>query len=268
MINNTSLDMAEFLGWHIGDGCISITNKYSEYTLTGDITEEYPFYSKIVLPTFNRLFNAYLKKPVEIKKYKSVGVCGIYLFDKKFVSFLQTKFNLKSGKKINVQIPEILKTKDQKICFLRGLFDTDGSIYFCKSYVKTKNESLRTIFHYKPKIKLATISKRLVTQIYNLLSELGFSPMLHTPSKQRVNENIMYRVVLDPKADTRRWIEEISFRNLKHLTKVQIWKKFGFVPSFTTLKERIKILKGELDPRTFYPNHKHLPLSQIKEKIT
>ena len=39
--------------------------------------------------------------------------------------------------------------------------DTDGSIYFCKSNVKTKKESLFRIFHYKPKIKLATISKKL-----------------------------------------------------------------------------------------------------------
>ena len=58
-----SLEIAEFLGWHMGDGCISITDRYSEYALTGDIVEEYPFYCDIVVPVFNRLFNSYLKKP-------------------------------------------------------------------------------------------------------------------------------------------------------------------------------------------------------------
>jgi hypothetical protein len=105
------LDLAEFLGWHVGDGCISINERYSEYSLTGDITEEYPFYKSIITPTFNTLFKHNLKKPIKLKKYASVGVCGIYVFDKKFVSNLQKKFSLISGKKIDIQVPANLNTK-------------------------------------------------------------------------------------------------------------------------------------------------------------
>ena len=39
-----SLKEAEFLGWYMGDGCISITNKYYEFAFSGDIKEEFIFY--------------------------------------------------------------------------------------------------------------------------------------------------------------------------------------------------------------------------------
>ena len=66
-------DLAEFLGWHLGDGCISVNERYSEYTLTGDITEEYPFYKEVILPSFNKIFRNNLKKNVELKRYNLIG---------------------------------------------------------------------------------------------------------------------------------------------------------------------------------------------------
>ena len=33
-------DLAELIGIHIGDGCISKNNRYSEYYLGGDLKEE------------------------------------------------------------------------------------------------------------------------------------------------------------------------------------------------------------------------------------
>jgi len=245
-------EIAEFLGWHLGDGCISINSKYSEYTLTGDIKEEYPFYEEVILPTFNRIFKNNLKKPIILKKYHSVGVCGIYLFDKSFVSFLQKQYGLLSGKKYNIKIPEIIKTKEEKIHFLRGLFDTDGSIYFCKSNYKPKKKTFCNKYHYKPKIKLATISKVLIKEVFNMLLSLGFTPRMYKPRKQRKNEQYMYSVVLDLDKDTKKWIKEIGFKNHKHLTKVKVWKKYGFCPPFTKINERIQMLNGELDPNSFY----------------
>jgi len=141
--------LAEFLGWHIGDGCLSVNKRYSEYTLTGDLTEEYDFYKNIIIPAFQDLFGSFFNKRIELKKYESNGVCGIYLFNKDFVEFLHKSFNLPKGKKIDIKIPKLIKTDRQKISFLRGLFDTDGSIYYCKSNAKTKNESLYTKFHFE-----------------------------------------------------------------------------------------------------------------------
>jgi len=256
--------VAEFLGWHLGDGCISINKRYSEYTLTGDLREECHFYENIILPVFNKIFQNKLLKPAILKKYKSNGVCGIYVFDKNFVKWLQRKYKLTVGKKINNTMPEVIKTDKQKISFLRGLFDTDGSIYFCKSNVKTKKESLCNFFHYKPKIKLATISKPLIKQIHKLLVEMEFHPRFRKPTRQRENENTMYGVVLYRKSDTQKWINEISFKNIKHLTKVQIWKKFGFCPAHTKISQRVAILNGNLNPLTFYPSCPRTLLEKIK----
>ena len=260
------VNVEEFLGWHTGDGCISVNNRYSEYTLTGDITEEYPFYKNIVVPAFNEIFKIHLKRPVELKRYKSVGVCGIYVFNKDFVTMLQQNFGLISGKKISIKIPHNIETESQKINFLRGLYDTDGSIYFCKSNYKTKRESLYTMFHYAPKIKIAGISRILIEQVYELLCGLDFSPRIQKSIQQRKNEYSMHSVVLDRRKDVLKWLENIGFRNMKHLTKAQIWRKFGFCPPYTTLQERLKILNGTLNPLLFYPKSSK-SLASIKREF-
>ncbi|MEK6938174.1 MAG: hypothetical protein AABX04_03970 [Nanoarchaeota archaeon] len=261
------LDLAEFLGWHVGDGCISITSRYSEYALTGDLSEELLFYEEIVVPTFNKIFNKHLKKNISLKKYKSTGVCGIYVFDHKFIQFLQKSCDLRSGKKINISIPKVIHSLEEKKRFLRGLFDTDGSIYFCNSLVKTKGDSLYTIFHYKPKIKLATISEILIRQVKETLLSLGYSPRSYSPMKQRECDNYIYSVVLDINKDVIRWIKEIGFKNPKHKTKIELWEKFGFCPPKTTIAQRFMILDKKLNPLSFYTNGNNIPLDEIKKRL-
>ena len=108
-------EFAEFLGWHLGDGCISISNSKYQYFLTGDLSEEQEFYNKIILPKFNKLFKKILRKKAILRKYDSIGVCGIYIFEKKFVNLLIKELDMFYGKKINNFIPKYIKTKRQKI---------------------------------------------------------------------------------------------------------------------------------------------------------
>ncbi len=243
-------EIAEFLGWYFGDGCISI-KKRKQFFLTGDLGEELKFYEEVVVPTFNRLFQKHLNYEVKLRKYPSVGVCGIYIFNEEFVSNLLKWFQLKGGKKLEVTLPTF-STSGEKISFLRGLFDTDGSIYFCKSNVKTKKPTFSNTFHYKPKIKIATISENIIDYVYNLLLELGFSPRLYSPRRQRSNENIMYSLVLDTQENVDKWIESVGFRNHKHNSKVNVWKKFGFCPPNTSVKERELIISEKIDPLSYY----------------
>ena len=232
--------------------------------MTGDLIEEHSFYEEIILPTFNRLFSRLLKKKIILKRYKSNGVCGIYIFDKKFSQYLINTLKFRKGKKIDIGISKLIRNKDQKINFLRGLFDTDGSIYFGKSNFKTKKKSYFTILHYKPKIGLSTISKNLIDGVYQILKKLNFDPIYRTPKKQRPRENTMYKVELHRKEDISRWLREIGFKNPKHMSKVLIWKKFGFVPPHTTLKTRMQILNEETNILNYYPKLYHEDLLQIK----
>lgn len=258
--------IAEFIGWHLGDGCISTKGNRFQYSLTGDRVEERSFYENVIIPTFNEIFEDNLRKPINLRSYKSIGVCGIYLSDKKFVNFLQDKYNLIGGKKIEVKIPSFEKMNYVK-SFLRGLFDTDGSIYFSRSHFKTKKESFFTIFHYKPKIKLATISENLILTVYQMLLDLGYYPRLRKPARQRINENIMYGVVLDLKADVNKWINEIGFKNEKHVSKIKLWQKYGFVPPYTKLKDRNLIIDDKLDPLSYYSGYEHYNIEEIKNKL-
>ena len=47
-------DLAELFGMHIGDGCMSITKKYYEYYLGGDLKEEKEYHDNWVKPLFNK----------------------------------------------------------------------------------------------------------------------------------------------------------------------------------------------------------------------
>jgi hypothetical protein len=247
--------IAELLGWYFGDGCLSTKGGRNQFSITGDLSEELQFYREVIVPTFNQVFKGNIKKEIMVREYPSVGVCGIYISGKDFVQHLVKTFQLKPGKKLFVNLPNF-ETIEQKKYFIRGLFDTDGSIYFGRSHFKTKILTFCNTFHYKPIIKLATISQNLIYYVYSTLKEMGFSPRLYTPRRQRDYENIMYSVVLDLKDDVNRWIDEIGFLNPKHKTKIKIWKQFNFCPPYTTIKDRIQILTGEIDPYSYYLSKK------------
>jgi hypothetical protein len=244
-------EIAEFLGWYFGDGCLSTKNGRYQFSITGDLREELLFYQKTIIPRINTLFGSIINKEVKLKEYKSVGVCGVYFSSKDFVRILQNNYNIKGGKKLNVNLPD-LKTKKQKKYFLRGLFDTDGSIYFSRSHYKTKIPTFCNTYHYKPIIKLATISKNLIGYVYETLKELGYSPRLYKPTRLRKHENILHSVVLDINDDVKRWIDEVGFKNPKHNTKIEVWKKFGFCPPYTKIKDRISLIDNKISPFEYY----------------
>jgi len=245
--------ISEFLGWYVGDGCISV-GRYSEFTLTGDLSEEIDFYKRFVIPSFNKIFSNILKKPVPLKKYKSNSVCGIYLFDKAFVNYLIIKYGLKEGKKLNISLPNSIKRKSEKIGFLRGLFDTDGSIYFGRSNFKPKKPSFCNKYHYKPRIKLGMISSIMIHQVHGLLTDLGIKSRIQKPYQKSKREKVFFSLVIDTDKDVLRFIDTIGFRNPKHSTKVDVWLKFGFCPPYTKIEQRKLIILDKLSPYSFYSN--------------
>ncbi|MBI2106952.1 hypothetical protein HYT57_03130 [Candidatus Woesearchaeota archaeon] len=48
------------------------------------------------------------------------------------------------------------------------------------------------------------------------------------------------------------WFNEIGFNSSKHLTKYDIWKRFGFCPPYTNILERQKILDETIDVNSYY----------------
>lgn len=232
-------DLAELLGIHIGDGCISENKRYSEYYLGGDLIEEKEYHDNWVGPLFNKkIMNPLFNKNVNYKEHPKVGVYAFHIFDKKLVDFFKG-FGICSGSKMNVYIPKaIISNKKLLKRFIRGLFDTDGSIYFEKSYTSKDRKNNHPI------IKIGTVSKKLAEDVYNSLKILGLNPRVKRPHKGKKDKNPVYSVLIYRKSDIEFYINEIGFKNAKHYTKWLVFQKLGYCPPNTTLKERKDLIKG------------------------
>jgi hypothetical protein len=230
-------DLAELLGIHIGDGCISENKRYSEYYLGGDLIEEREYHDNWVGPLFNKkIMNPLFNKNVKYKEHPKVGVYGFHIFDKNLANFFK-EFGIASGSKINIGIPnEIVKDLRLLKRFLRGLFDTDGTLYFEKSYTSKHRKNNHPI------IKLGTVSNTLAQDVFNSLKKIGLNPRMKNPHKGKKDKNLVYSVILYRKQDIHYYINEIGFKNPKHYTKWQVFKRYGFCPPKTVLKERKKML--------------------------
>jgi len=231
-------ELAELMGIHIGDGCISENKRYSEYYLGGDISEEKEYHDKWVSRLFNKnvMIPLYNKK-VNYKEHPKVGIYGFHIFDKKIVNFFNN-LGVKSGPKINVEIPKIILSSERFTKrFLRGLFDTDGNIYF------DKNRAAKDPINNCPVIQLGTVSKKLSKQVFENLVKLGFHPRFKKPHKGKRDKNFVYTVLIYRRGDVRKFINEIGFKNSKHYTKWLVFQKFGCCPPKTNLALRRKVLK-------------------------
>ncbi|MDP3919018.1 MAG: LAGLIDADG family homing endonuclease [Nanoarchaeota archaeon] len=236
-----SKKLAEIIGIHMGDGCISINSRYSEYAILGDISEEKEYYDKHLVPLYNQhIFIPILKKKVLPKSYKKNGTYGIIVFKKEITDYFQS-LGVKSGSKLNMSIPKvILDNKKLWNHFIRGVFDTDGSIYFNKNYsVKEENRK-----HNQPRIKLGMTSKKVIMEIYSMLKELGYKPYLKPSYKGKRDKNPVYSIMLQRREDIKRYIKEIGFNSTKHQTKWKLYQERGYCPPNTTLEERYNLLKN------------------------
>lgn len=122
--------IAEFYGALLGDGCLTkYKNSYDNrirhcVKLTGH-THDRQYYEEILIPAIQSTFgiNGYLQNR---PKYNAItyDIISKRVFD--FFAY----HGMPSGKKNELRIPaEILKDRKIAISCIRGLFNTDGSIY-------------------------------------------------------------------------------------------------------------------------------------------
>ncbi|MGI0141565.1 MAG: LAGLIDADG family homing endonuclease [Candidatus Micrarchaeales archaeon] len=115
------------------------------------------------------------------------------------------------GKALNVTIPETLVKKGWKYTkwVLRGIMDTDGTLFFSKKTYKT------AIY---PTLEISTSSKNLAIQINTLLLEKGFRSRIRKYGRPGGNDE--FHVALYGHAMLRKWIYEIGFSNRRHINKL------------------------------------------------
>jgi len=244
-----SPDLAEILGIILGDGHLDLKKypKSPHYVLniSGSLSEDYNYYIDEINPMFFQLFN---------KEFKFVFQRENEFFARVSSKAIATFFKnlgVKPGKKVdNNEIPDkIMNANDEiKKAFLRGVFDTEGSIAFKKN---TKG------FHVGPTITLAMKSEKFVYQLRTILCSFNFNPAVYFEEfyDKRFNRTYRrHRLELPGKKNLAKFLEVINFRNPRHLTKIEIWNRFGFYPPRLVYQQRIDILNGKLNPNKFYNN--------------
>ncbi|MBT3866230.1 hypothetical protein HOF78_04000 [Candidatus Woesearchaeota archaeon] len=156
-------DLAEFVGFFIGDGCLSKSRSTGVLLLTGAAkrqSEEYFLHlNKILMENFNGCGNVYHRRDSDVFLLR--------VYNKKILGFF-LKLGYSYGPKSNtVFIPEeIIRERRLSTACLRGIFNSDGSIYrrYSKAYGKHKR-------HYKDyfNVQFKSNSKTLVEQIKSIL---------------------------------------------------------------------------------------------------
>jgi len=246
--NKLTTYLAEDIGIQIGDGGVYIYKDFdgdSHYRIEcyGHIIEDENYLNNFIIPLKEKLFNLSLK----LKYHKLAGTCYLRIGSKALVTFYHNVIGLPIGKKSEIFIPEIILNSSDEImaACLRGLGDTDFSL----SFQKKQKE-----IHYYPILHITSCSKILIEQTSFALDKLGISNNTnfdyHDKDKRTGKTYIKHDLFVCGKRNLKLWMKLIGFHNINHFSRYQIWKKFGFCPPKTTLEQRIKILNGDIDPKS------------------
>lgn len=185
-----SVQLAEFLGIMLGDGHVA---HYQTFVTLG--TKELA-YVRYVQTLMQNLFK--VRATISLKKS---GHREIYIGSTLITKWLK-KHGLVSNKvKAQVGVPEwILSKKKYMRSFVRGFFDTDGSVYNLRFGIQ---------------ISITNRSAPLLTALQYMLRKLGY----------KVSETSAYRIYITKRTDVERFFKDVAPANLKHRRRFDIFKR-------------------------------------------
>ncbi|MDO8563492.1 MAG: LAGLIDADG family homing endonuclease [Nanoarchaeota archaeon] len=190
---------AELIGAIMGDG--NIYRRFNKYRIgfTGH-------------PVTDKLYFEYLKKLIKLEMQKEGRIVDrknsiqMVVNSKENCLFLINDMKILSGKEKSLKalIPQPIKD-DWNLMkrFIRGIVDTDGSVFAVR---KPRVEKY-------PSIEITTINKPLAGDIKSALESNGFRVSEIWSFKQKLSKNLGYRFGLNGKVQLKKWINEIGFSN-------------------------------------------------------
>jgi DNA-binding transcriptional regulator WhiA len=201
-------DLAEVVGAFIGDGCLSTynegTRRRTVVLFTGNWKNDERYYRQKIVPTIRETFGGHRK----IYHRKDDNSIRYVLCDKKIIDFF-VKLGMPIGLKCNrLRIPkEILENEKLTRACIRGIFNTDGSVYrrYSKKYasharsyrnyavIQFKMESRNVIRFLKSRLEWYGIKVNRITKVLNcsvirvtdqksirrFVTEIGFTHPYH-----------------------------------------------------------------------------------------
>ncbi len=200
-----SSDLAEFVGIMLGDG--SISSNCTQAVISLHKTDD-KNYIGFVCDLIKKLFHT---DPVVYRYQKGShkNVADITVHSTSLIIFLKSK-GLKSGNKVKqqVDVPHWIKMdKDFSKYCLRGLIDTDGSVYSHKH--KTNGCDCFNIG-----LNFSNRSAPILKFAYRTLENLKFHPKIFT------NGVNLYR-----ESEVCRYSRKVGFSNIYHKNRLNIFLK-------------------------------------------
>lgn len=196
--------LAEFFGILLGDGNINKFNKNGAGTyvvrIAGHADHDKEYLTNFVFNLSYQLFQIIPK----MMKQKNKRALYVLIHSKKITEFLE-EIGFPDGNKIKnkVTIPKwIYKNKEFLRVCLRGLFDTDGSIY------RLTNQNLL-------QIKFRNNNLRLLRDVRKSLIELGIN------CSRLAKNNSVY---ITKKSEMANFFKQIGFKNSKHLNRIKMFE--------------------------------------------
>ncbi len=203
--------VCEFYGILMGDGCVSKycctdNSKRLDVVVTGDKRYELDYYLFI-----KRLVDGEFGVHSAVYRYKNNNTIRLIIRNKPFANYL-LKLGFPQGNKYeHLKIPsDFLKLEWNCLRNLvRGLFDTDGSIY------AKKNENYRY-----PYVSFSSKSKVLLGQLRSILRSQGYPFYCN-------NQNLVMKGIKNIK----RWMIDVGSSNPKHSFKYRYWLLHDCLPA-------------------------------------
>lgn len=186
-----SKELAEEIGIHIGDGCLSFNRNY--FSVKCNKKEE-KYVADYMFKLYKKLYN------LDLKLMKLQSVSGFEIYSKAIFEFKHNVIGLPYGEKVEkIKIPKLLietKNKEIYLSFIKGLFDTDGCVYLrYKKY---------------PVISITIKSKMLIRQLEDMFKKLGF-----------ITSGNKWTIILNGPTMLKKWIREIGSNNPKNINKLK-----------------------------------------------
>jgi len=221
------INFYEFIGIMIGDGCVLYYPHHKVYgiEITGNADEERDYYqmmSEFLEKKFKKIPRVY------IKHEKSAKCLKLVMYGKKIAEYF-----IKNGITCHKTYTAIIKDNflhwNKSRHIIRGIFETDGSLYFSKAGAKTRPDY--------PRLTIKTSSPKLAEQIKKILKEQLFRVHSHKDGKTEV-------IYLSGTEMLEKWIKDIGLNSEKNITKYKLWKKLGHYIPRISLRERKALLNS------------------------
>lgn len=209
----TELDssISEFVGAVIGDGNIWTDGKYRyRVDINGnlELDRKYLIYlSEIIEREFNRKTSLRNRPDKLVLRTTSKKVFDF------LTKTLELPFRAGKGKKVMIPVEIISSSWDVTKCCIRGIADTDGSLFFSKKGYRDDY----------PSIEISTTSKNLAIQLKKILTSRAFRVGFRKQIRRK-GWNTRYIISINGEVMLEKWMREIGFSNPRQYQKYEKWK--------------------------------------------